>query len=62
MKPTEIDTYRETDSQWLTGLLDRRQELSIQMARLDVEIGIVRRALRAREAVITKGVSQDRES
>jgi hypothetical protein len=62
MKPTEIANYRETDSQWLTGLLDRRQELSIQMARLDDEIGIVRRALRARETVRTKGVSRDRES
>jgi hypothetical protein len=61
MKPAE-PTYRETESQWLTGLLDRRQELSIQLSRLDVEIGIVRGALRARETVRAKCVSKDRES
>jgi hypothetical protein len=54
MKPKETVEYRETDEQWLKGLLDRRQELSIQLARLDVEIGIVRRALRAREATISR--------
>jgi hypothetical protein len=53
MKPKETVEYRETDEQWLKGLLDRRQELSIQLARLDVEIGIVRRVLRAREATIS---------
>jgi hypothetical protein len=47
MKATEIPTYCETSAQWLTGLLDRRQELSIRLAKLDVEIGIVRGALRA---------------
>jgi hypothetical protein len=62
MRPTEITNYRETDDQWLTGLLDRRQELSIQLAKLDVEISIVRGALRARETARTKSVSQDRES
>jgi hypothetical protein len=62
MKPTQKDNYRETGTQWLTGLLDRRQELSIQLSRLDVEIGIVRGALRARETVRTKCVSKDRES
>jgi hypothetical protein len=61
MKATEIPTYRETSDQWLTGLLDRRQELSIRLAKLDVEIGIVRGALRARETARTKGFSQDRE-
>jgi hypothetical protein len=62
VKPTEIANYRETDDEWLTGLLDRRQELSIQLAKLDVEIGIVRGALRAREAARAKNVSQDCES
>jgi hypothetical protein len=62
MKPTEIDNYRETDDEWLTGLLGQRQELSIQSARLDVEIGIVRGTLRAREAARTKGVPQYWES
>jgi hypothetical protein len=61
MKPTEILTYRETENQWLTSLLDRRQELSIQLAKLDVEIAIVRGTLRSRERGRTKGVSQDRE-
>jgi hypothetical protein len=61
MRATEIDNHRETDNQWITSLLYRRQELSIQLARLDVEIGIVRRALRARERARAKDVSQDRE-
>jgi hypothetical protein len=61
-KATEIGTHRETDDQWMTSLLYRRQELSIQLARLDLEIGIVRRALRTRGRLRTKGVSQDRES
>jgi hypothetical protein len=62
MKPTEIPTYRETENQWLTGLLGRKQELSIQLAKLDLEIGIVRGALRSRERARTKCVSQYRES
>jgi hypothetical protein len=61
MKPSEIANYRETDDEWLTGLLDRRQEPSIQLAKLDVEIGIVQRALRARETVRTKAISEERE-
>jgi hypothetical protein len=56
IEPTEKANYRETDEEWLTSLLDRRLELSIQLARLDDEIGIVRGALRARETARTKGV------
>jgi hypothetical protein len=62
MKATEITTYRETENQWLTGLLERKQELSIQSAKLDVEIAVVRGVLRARELARTKDVSKDRES
>jgi hypothetical protein len=54
MKPTQMNNYRETRNQWLTALLDRTQELPIQLARLDVEIGIVREALQAREAARTR--------
>jgi hypothetical protein len=57
MEPTETDNHREASDQWLTDLLDRRQELSIQLAKLDVEIEIVRGSP---ERVRTKGVS-DRE-
>jgi hypothetical protein len=39
MKPTEMPTYRETENHWLTGLLRQKQELSIQLAKLDLEIG-----------------------
>jgi hypothetical protein len=56
MEPTETANYRETDDEWITSLLGRRQELSIQLARLDDEIGIVRGALRARETARTKSV------
>jgi hypothetical protein len=49
IEPTEKANYHKTDEEWLTNLLDRRLELSIQLARLDDEIGIVRGALRARE-------------
>jgi hypothetical protein len=62
MKSTEIDAHSETDNQWMTSLFYRRQELSIQLARLDVEIGILRRALRAPERFGTKGVLQGLES
>jgi hypothetical protein len=62
MKSTEIANYRETDDQWLTSLVERRQELSLQLARLDIEIDVVRRTLRARETARTKGVFKDRES
>jgi hypothetical protein len=61
MKPTAISIYRETENQWLTGLLDREHELTIQLAKLEVEIGVVRGALRARESARTRCVSQDRE-
>jgi hypothetical protein len=62
MKPTDTPNYGETDDQWLTGLLDRRQELSMQLAKLDVEIYFVRGALRARDAARAKNFSQDCES
>jgi uncharacterized protein involved in exopolysaccharide biosynthesis len=58
MKPNEITNYCETGQQWLADLLGRREELSIQLATLDVEIGIVSEALRSRERVRTKGVSR----
>jgi hypothetical protein len=62
MKPTEMPTYRETENHWLTGLPRQKQELSIQLAKPDLEIGIVRGALRSRERARTKCVSQHRES
>jgi hypothetical protein len=58
MKPNEIANYRETGHQWLSDLLGRREELSIQLAKVDDEIVILRGALRLRGSV---GVSQDRE-
>jgi hypothetical protein len=61
MKLIEIAHYRETGNQWLTDLLGRRDALSIQLAKVDDEIGIVRGALRAHGVAKTKGVSQDRE-
>jgi hypothetical protein len=54
MKPTEIAKNRESQEQWLVELLSRRQDLSIQMAKLDVEISV--------ETVKAKGVVEGRES
>jgi hypothetical protein len=62
VEPADTANYRETDEQWFASLLDQRQELSIQLARLDVEIEIVRKTLRARETAKTRGVPEDRES
>ncbi len=62
MKPTEMAKYRESQEQWLVDLLSRRQDLSIQMAKLDVEIGVVRGVLRAYETVKAKDVVEGEES
>jgi len=62
MNPTEIAKYSESQEQWLLELLSRRQDLSIETARLDVEIGVVRGVLRAHEAVNAKGVVEGGES
>jgi hypothetical protein len=62
MNPTEIAKYRESQEQWLLELLSRRQDLSIQTAKLDVEISVVRGVLRAYETVKAKGVAEGDES
>jgi hypothetical protein len=62
MKPTEIAKYRESQEQWLLGLLSRRQDLSIQTAKLDVEISVVRGVLRSYKTVNEKGVVEGGES
>jgi hypothetical protein len=47
MEATDKAKYRESQNQWLIEVLSRRHELSIQMARLDDEISIVRKVLRS---------------
>jgi hypothetical protein len=62
MNPTEIAKYNETQEQWLLELLSRRQDLSIQTAKVDVEISVVRGVLRAHEMVKANGVIKGGES
>jgi len=62
MNPTEIAKYNESQEQWLLELLSRRQDLSIQTAKVDVEISVVRGVLRARETVKANGLVESGES
>jgi hypothetical protein len=61
MNPTEIAKYNESQEQWLLELLSRRQDLSIQTAKVDVEISVVRGVLRARETAKANGVVEGGE-
>jgi hypothetical protein len=47
MEAADTAKYRESQNQWLIEVLSRRHELSIQMAKLDDEISMVRKVLRS---------------